>query len=407
MNVNKQEGCSKMKAIIVRLTKAKYVLAALVLAAVAAMPLATRHAYAAQVTSRSIEMSDSNPGDSGVTYNVQFTPGTSTTIGGIVVDICANDPIIGDTSCTFPTGFSWASSPTLAGGFTGMGTGWTASGVQAGAGAGATQVLELSNATPQSVSTGTPVNFQITSVTNPTTANLAFYARILTFDTSAHMTAQYTTSTTTRASTFANNVDYGGVAISTGTGISITAKVMETITFCVSGAAPTAGCGGTTAPTLTIGHGTNNILDSTAVDTKNAFSQISTNAQGGITIRMKSGNSCSNGGLSTNGGSTCNIPGVGATAAAITAGTAKFGMYVTPASGNTVASAPYNGGTTTYGMDNSSGTAVTTTYGSPVVTTSGPVNSENDTYTFGATAANTTQAGIYTVTEQLIATGVF
>ena len=385
----------------------RYVVVAVVLTVIALTPALTQRANAAQVSSRSIELSDSNPSDSSVTYNVKFTPGTSTTIGGIVVDICANDPIIGDTSCTYPAGFSWAASPTLNAGFTGMGTGWTASGVQGGAGSGATQVLELSNATPQSVSTGTPVNFQITSATNPSTANQAFYARILTFDTSAHMTAQYTVSTTTRASSFANNVDYGGVAISTGTGISITAKVMETITFCVSAAAPTAGCGGTTTPTLTLGHGTNNILDSSAVDTKNAYSQISTNAQSGVTIRMKSGNSCSNGGLSANGGSTCNIPGIGATAAAISAGTADFGMYVTAASGNTVASAPYNGGTTTYGMDNSSGTAVTTTYGSPVVTASGPVNSENDTYTFGATASNTTQAGIYTVTEQLIATGVF
>lgn len=383
-----------MKKVLSRVMRPVHALLAVALTLMVVMPMVNdATASAAQVTSRSIEMSDSTPSGTSVSYNVTFTPGTSTTVGGIVVDICDNDPIIGDTSCTFPTGFDWGgATPTLAAGYTGMGTGWTAAGVQGGAGSGKSQVLELSNATPQSLSTGTPASFTITSVVNPSTANHSFYARILTFDTSAHMTAQYTVTTTTRASSFLNQIDYGGVAMSTANTIAITAKVMESLSFCVYHST----CGD--SPAISLGHGTNTILDNTAVDTNTDIFSISTNAQSGANIRMK-GDTLKSGSNS--------LLAAGSTPVTINNGDTshQFGMYVsTPGTGITKA-ATYNGGTgTQYGFNTAN---TTSTYGDSIATLAAPVNSSASTMTFGATAANTTPAGIYTTSLALIATGTF
>jgi hypothetical protein len=366
-----------------------YGFAALALAVAALVPGLAGHASAAQVTTRSIKMSSSTAG-AAASYQTVFTPGTSTTVGGIVVDFCDNDPIIGDTSCTVPTGFTVTASPTVTVNG-GMGSGWTFSSGNSG------QVLFLSNTTPQSLSTGTPVDFTITSATNPNTANHSFYARILTFNTAANMTSQYTVSTTTRASSFANMIDYGGIAMSTATPINITARVMESLAFCVYKTT----CGDD--PSMTIGHGANTILDATAVNTGAALFSISTNAQSGAAIRWK-GDYLKSGANS--------IPSVGSasgntTPTTITAGTAAFGLAVTTLGTNISLTgySTYGGnGTSTFGMYTA---GVTGTYGDQIAALTGPTNSSVSTVTFGATASNTTPAGIYTATEQLIATGSF
>lgn len=369
--------------------RAIYGFTALALAVVALVPGLSGRASAAQVTTRSIKMSSSTAGASALSYQVVFSPGTTTTVGGIVVDFCDNDPIIGDTSCTVPTGFTVSGSPAITANG-GMGTGWTAASANSG------QVLKLSNTTPQSLSTATPVDFTITTVTNPTTANHSFYARIVTFDTSANM-ANYTVSGTTRAASFAGMVDYGGIALSTATPINITARVMESLAFCVYKTT----CGDD--PSMTIGHGTNTILDATAVDTGNAKFSISTNAQSGAAIRWK-GDYLKSGANS--------IPSVGSasgntTPSTITAGTSAFGLAVTTLGTNISLTgySTYGGnGTSTFGMYTA---GVTGTYGDQIASLTGPTNSSVTTVTFGATASNTTPAGIYTATEQLIATGSF
>jgi hypothetical protein len=99
------------------------------------------------------------------------------------------------------------------------------------------------------------------------------------------------------------------------------------------------------------------------------------------------------------------------------AGTAGFGLFVAASSNNTTGTgtiapvAPYNGnGHTTissdlfYGMN---GTNVTSTYGDVIASSSAPLSLTNNRLVFAATAALTTQAGIYTVNESLIVTGTF
>lgn len=349
------------------------------------VPAMSGKAFAySQITSRSIELSDSTAATSSVSYQVQFT--TSSSIKDVIIDFCPDSPLYADT-CSTLTGFSAAT----AGITTGTGTtGWTIASESA-------QHVEVSGA----AATGT-VSFTLTNIANPSSVG-SFYGRIY----------DYTTTTTgyTNATTPGTVADFGGIALSTAANISVTAKVQEELTFCVAGAVITAACAnaGVNPPNLTIGHGSPTlILDSTAVDTANAYMQVSTNAQGDVVVRMKNNNPC--GGLSDDGGATCGIPPVGASAATITAGTADFGLFVSASSGgigtiNPVA--PYDT-TNEYGMDNtSSPDNITTTYGSEIAATAGATNNVNSTLTFGATASNTTPAGIYEASLTLIATGTF
>jgi hypothetical protein len=363
----------------------------LMLVATLLMGLLPANASAAQITTRSIKMSSSNAGNANTSYNVVFNPGQSTTIGGIIVDFCANTPIIGDTSCTLPTSFTLGTTPavTINSGLPAVGGSWTTAGIQGGAAASNFQVLKLTNGTPQSVATGTPVDFTITTVTNPNVDNTSFYARIVTFDTSANTTSQYTASGTTRAATFANMVDYGGIAMSTGKVINITAKVMENLALCVYKTT----C--TDDPSFTIGHGANNILDTSAVDTATVNFSISTNAQGTTTVRIK-------GDTLKAGSNDIDAPG-GASAITFSAGTEKFGLRISTA-GSFSPVAPYNGAAGDYGLNTTNSTS---TYGESMGTFTGPVNNSVTTVTYGATAGATTAAGIYTAAHQYIATASF
>ncbi|MFA5003722.1 MAG: hypothetical protein WC498_00370 [Candidatus Saccharimonadales bacterium] len=373
---------------------------ALVLSMSGALPaLLGGTAYAGQVTTRSIQLSNSTPSATGTTYNVSFKPTATGTVGGIVVDFCSDSPIIGSTNCTAPAGMTIGASPsvTITSGL-GVGGTWATTSSTA-------NTLFYTNATPQAVTAGTSVIFTINAVTN-TSATGSFYARVLTFDTAAHTTAQYTLAGATRASTFANELDYGGIALSTATAISITATVMETLSFCVSKVAPGVGCTGTSVPTLTLGHGSPLALDSSAVDTDTAYTQVSSNANSGVIVNLKTTSSVTCSGLSRDGGATCGIPGKGAFGT-ITAGTANFGLNVADGTGGTgTVSHNANYGTTvgSYGMG---AAAPFSTYGDPIESSTGATANVNSLLTFAATAATTTPAGIYSTTESLIATGTF
>ena len=402
--------------------------------------VAKASAAAGQVTSRSVQLSDSSASSNGkitsgvgsgtgVTYKITFTVATATTIGGIVVDICGNTPLIGDTTCTLPAGFSWGSA-TPSASLTGATGTWTAGSKQgAGASAAAPQVLTMSNSTP--VTPGGPVTITVTGVTNPNatnytaTNNYTFYARIVTFDTSGNMTSNYTANagSTARAASFTGMVDYGGAAMSLQMPIAITARVMETMTFCVSGAAMTSGCTGAAPANIDIGQSVNGtIVLGTTLSSTPAYSQISTNATNGYGIYMKARYAC--GGLSKDGGTTCQIPAVnsgGATAAAIANGAGAFGAQVssgTAASGgsgtNTAVTRWAQTGSN-YLMDTTtSNDNVGATYGSLVASSASEApasnkqaDSVNNTYTFGAAASSTTPAGIYSQAFLLVAVGVF
>jgi hypothetical protein len=405
------------------LKRSTNVVLAVALSLGALVPILNSHAYAyTQLTLRSIRLSSSAVGATGTSYKVTFTP--TTAAKNVRIDFCSNSPLYTD-SCTAPTGMD-ASTATFTAG-TGT-SGWS---IASGNNSAATprpnvtvNAVTITNAST-AYATGSPIDFELGTIKNPTTTG-TFYARINTY-----VAASNNWDTAATPGTVA---DYGGIALSTANLISITAKVQETLTFCVSGVdlSPSSDCTSATTPTLTLGHGTPAVLDQTATDTASAYTQVSTNANTGISMRMKSSNACSNGGLSSDGGTTCNIPGVasgspaGSTAQAITSGTAAFGLYVANSTTSTTTTPAVTGtGTITpdanyhnashvtiptdiwFGMDQSGTVGVATTYGDIIAASSAPLSLVNNRLVFGATASLTTQAGIYTVNESIITTGTF
>ncbi len=394
---------------------ALFAAAALLVGAAAPLALKSPSAEAAQVslTSRSIQMSDSAPSATAVKYKLKMQ--TTQAMQSFVVDFCGNSPLIGLT-CTAPTGFATGSATLTANGT------WSIV-------ATASQ-WKFTNTASQAAGSFT---LEVNGITNPSTTG-TFYARVLTYSNAGY-------GTYVSASSPGNYNDYGGIALSTTTPISITAKVQETMTLCTSGGTaatmptPTAGftglnCAGFTAPAITLGGGTNyDVIDSSSIYRRSAWSQISTNATNGYAIYMRANNLCG-GGLTKAPATdaTCGIPAVngGASSAlAIIAGTAAFGVDVengvaeSGGVGDNQAVAPWstnsNNPTNQFVMDDTtSNNSVKTTnspYGSKVIDTTAATvkqaNSVTNEYKFGVTASPTTPSGIYQQQFSLIAVGLF
>jgi hypothetical protein len=409
-------------------------LAALLL--VAASPMFQAHkAAAAQVTNRSIEMTDAaSSGTSvttgvgsgtNVTYRVSFTA-IAASAQSLIIDFCSQTPLM-NASCTRPAGMT-TNAAALAAVSGDIGTGWSIDTTPPNP---LTQVngrIMLTSDGAHDIAPG-PQVFDLTGITNPSTVG-SFYARIYTFSNTTYGTYADPDAGVDPAGA-GDFVDFGGIALSTVNVITITARVQEQLTFCITKATGFTDCSDAAVsaaanlPAIVLGHTVNGIqvLDSGAVDTGTINSQLSTNATNGAVVRMRNSNlTC--GGLSADNGTTCAIPAINAgaaTASAMTAGTAAFGLFVSSSTlgtngigALTPTAAYHNGSHVTvpgdvwYGMD--TGTAndnVTSTFGSTLCSTPSPVYRVNNSYTFAATAALTTPAGIYTANLSMIATGTF
>ena len=216
-----------------------YAMAALSLLIGIAYPvIRPKLASAAQLTTRSITISDS--GASGgtittgvgsgtnVTYKVAFT--TSVSSQSVIIDFCAEDPIVGDT-CTAPTGLSFATTSLVGGTGNITPAGWTLTST-------AGQV-KIARSTGTAATAGIQ-QFELTGVTNPSSVGLgvsakpvgSFFSRIYTY---SDTTFGATTTAYTTPLAPGDYKDYGGIALSTNRIITITARVQEQLTFCVSG----------------------------------------------------------------------------------------------------------------------------------------------------------------------------
>ena len=206
--------------------------------AVAALTLATvtpglvpAFASAAQVTERSVELSSSSKQATGVTYNVKFTTVSTTAPEAVVLDFCSDTPLIG-ADCGLPASFD--ASLASASGFTVEPT--------------------TTAANNRVVVTGTfaaagEVTIPLANVANPSVAG-PLYVRILTYNTEANAKAYTSTSYETGL------LDQGSAAVSITDTVGVSAAVLESMTFCVSGAAiTTENCGTVTAPVLKLGEG--------------------------------------------------------------------------------------------------------------------------------------------------------
>ena len=376
-------------------------LQALSLAAASTLPvLLPQSANAAgQVQSRSIEMSDSKVSATSVTYKVKFTAATTATIKSLVVDFCSNSPIIGD-ACTAPTGFT-VGTPTVTV-VSGI-TGWTGP-----TSASSGRTLKISNATGNALTAGSSVvEFDLTTATNTSTLG-SFYGRILTYpnDSGANSAATYA------AASEGSYTDYGGIALATANKIDITAKVQETLNFCVY--ATTSGgttCGGATAFTgvttaVTLGDSNGVLQDTTQTYTSTSGFGLGSNALNGVYVRMK-------GATLTSGTNTIDPYGASCTANSAATTVEQFGMRVSTAGAGQTAIAPYNCAASNHGLDITTACGgandgnITCLYGQKIASTTTASDETQSTIEWAAKAANASAAGIYTTTMTFIATGSY
>jgi hypothetical protein len=462
--------------------RAIYVLLSLVMLVGIIIPLFNLKAAAAgsQLLSREIKMSDSGASSNGiatgvgsgtaVTYRVQFT--AATTAHSLVIDFCNDSPIIADSTC-FTTANTMDTSaatlvqvgsdiikPTSAGGF------WTASHVHT-SGISGQESFKIADDGSHPITAGVHT-FDIVGVTNPTTVG-TFYARIYSYTSNIFdndNNGGTGADNWTGPSSPGTYLDYGGIALSTTQTITISARVQEALTFCVTSSDPanwtTAGpnihsCAdtvvGANLPALTIGTGSpTKVLSATTVDTGNVYTQLSTNATNGAIVRIRNSNTAC-GGLSADSGTTCSIapvallPGgctIGTNCAAqqvqngATSGISAFGLFASdgvddPGTGggptlNTVNSSSCTSPTefhvashakfdpnhtadadTYYGMPYqvSNVAGVTSPFGADIVRCTQPVYRVDNYYQFAVTPTLSTPAGIYKANLSMIATATF
>lgn len=375
--------------------RARYIVAALLLAFSVFVPIL---ASAATVTERSIALSSAVASATAVSYKVAFTAPT-TGAGAFVVEFCDDSPLIG-VACNAPTGMNAAAAASAT------------SGVTAVTGSANKIVVTKTIAADENVSV------DVTGITNP--AKGTVYARIVTYDTAVN--AGLYTSTDLGD----GEIDRGAVAFAITDGIAVSGDVLESLAFCLSGAAIADNCAGSpTAPVLKLGEDNAGVVSLTGtVSTGDVFTQLSTNAVNGAVVSLKSGaTDC--GGL-VRAGSANNTDGCGIKPSLIadpldpdafldaTTNKALFGVRASALAaggnpvGTLVAANGYND--TSYLMNYVAGnaTGVTSTYGDQILTTSGaPANNQNMQLTFGASASTNTPAGSYSANLSMIATGTF
>lgn len=408
---------------------------AAILFAASLVPLLTRqqaNAYGL-VASRSITMSTSAASATSVTYHVRFDVATAGALGGIVVEFCDNSPIIGDTTCGAIAGFD-IGTPTVSGQSDGSGTDFDGvtddcnlSALTTAADLGNTNhTLALTDATGTgSLSVGATCFFDLTTVTNPSTANHSFYARIYTYASNTNALGY----TLADPEAVGPMVDAGGIALSTAAQITVTAKVQERLTFCVftTDGTPANTCGATTpvsGTAISLGDDNGVLNENEAFVNKEPQFSIYTNASSGAIVRAKATGTLTSGSFNITAIAAGN--GTGTTSSP---GSEQFGFCLYESTGSLMTiAAPYDDTTDCAGTTDTAGNApgsgggdngatfafdtttagenLTTTYGDVVATKPAGVFS-SAIMPFMANIATTTEPGIYTATMTFIATGTY
>ncbi|MDB5161783.1 MAG: exported protein of unknown function [Candidatus Saccharibacteria bacterium] len=310
-------------------------------------------ASAAQITGRSVTISNSANGATGVTYQFDFTvPTTGTPIKSIDFQSCTTL-----ASCGTPVGVG---SSTLASQPTGVGavSGWTVNTSTAGS-------LRLeNNANATNPSGAQRVIFA--GVTNPATTNTTYFFKI----------------TTHSNSTYSAAVDTGNVATSTAGLITVTATVDETLAFSV------------TTATVALGS-----LSTSSTASGVSTMSASTNAATGYGISV-------NGTTLTSGANTIAAL---ASGTAATTNTPQFGINLVANTVPSVGSAVSGAGSGVASVANGYGTANSFKFvtGDVVASATVPTNSNTFTTSYIANINALQKPGAYSTTLTYIATANF
>jgi len=245
-------------------------------------PFQLRHVYAADLTPRSLKLSDATAAMANVQYELKFTTPGISTIGSIRLQICSNTSLV-DDGCTPPIGFDDSaavisgqinSSPFVI--------------------SGSSTANELILTRPPTVEPSGILLFTFTGITNPSSTG-SYYARIFT----------YASSDGTGPSTNAN-----GLAFTINRGLGIDTEVPPYIKFCLGESITNFDCTTATEPFSDLGDLSPNI-------TSAAQSQmvIATNAEGGYSMWVS-------GATMMSGGNVINAMNGGTVAK----GTSQFGL---------------------------------------------------------------------------------
>jgi hypothetical protein len=350
------------------------------------------------ISTRSIKMSSAQQAATNTIYSVGFTTNTAAqTIGSVVIRFCSNNPIIGDT-CNAPLNFDVNRAGLSINNQTCTLAGFSVSTTQGG-----TNTLVLTR-TPSSIPTGTAACFDLgngstNGITNPNTTNTTFFARILVFGTS---TPTLTAPADENAAT-----DAGGVALSTTNVLNVTAKVQEALTFCLYTQANCAAGGNA----VNLGD-SNNVLAATNVTYTDATPKfdLSSNALGGVTVRMKGDTLTSGSFTITAFGATCAADSTSSSVEqfgvrVVTYGTGQY--FGDAAVGSTAPTGSVNDFSCNAGFHKFDPTTANTTYGQNFVKTIGATDVSTTNFELAAKAAGTTEAGVYTSKLQFIATATY
>jgi hypothetical protein len=348
-----------------RITVIKTLTLALIMSIVPLTSIAQVHA--AQITNRSVTLSNSAGAATGVTYSLASAAlPTATAVKSVQIQLCTT----ASGACTTPTGFSSTSSA-LASQPTGLGaaSGWTVNAATAGS-------LRIVNASNATVPSGA-VAIVWSGVVNPTATNTTFYGIITTYSDAAWTTP----------------LDTGTVALSTSTQVQVALTVGETLTFCTGTSITGQNCATAAGSLVSLGNGS-----STATSSGTSIIAASTNGNNGYSVTV-------NGTTLTSGANTITALAVGA---ASSIGTKQFGLNLantntTPAVGAAISGTGTGVAAANYGTNNSFRFAT----GETVATASGPTNANTFTIGYIANIDGITPAGTYTSNLTYIATANF
>lgn len=337
---------------------------------------------AGNLSSRSVTLGTSVAGTTNVTYAYAWTAGTTDTVRAVKFEVC-DSPVetvaCANASQSAGADFSGASiagapSPTGVVGFASGGASTNSFLITKAAG-----VAETANTTTNTIS--------IAGITNPTATNQQFYLRITT----------YNSDTTQNSGT---EIDYGAVAVSTATALSLSGTVPPTLQFCV-GVTVTATCSSATGNAVDFG-----FFSPSSTTSGTSQMAASTNAGGGYGITI-------NGTTLTSGAHS--FPAMGtqtlnsSNTAASSIGTSQFGTNVVA---NTVPSVGVNpdnslGGTGAGFGGYASSNGFRFFSGDTVATAPSSTKGTLYTNSYIVNMAGDQTAGLYTTTLTYICTGTF
>jgi hypothetical protein len=320
---------------------------------------------AGQLTVRSLTLGSSAQGVQ-TSYSFALTTASTATIQSISAQICT----AASGACTTPSGFTITGDAFGSTTFSGT---WTNNTATAGQ-------LRASATSAASTNSGTAKTVSWTSVTNPTTANQTFYARITTYSDAA-----WTTS-----------VDTGTVAASTAQQISLSGTMDESLVFCVGTSITGQNCGTISGSSVNFG-----TFSSAATSSGTSVMAVSTNGVSGYAITVNG---------STLTCSSCSgSPTIAALASqtASSIGTAQFGLNLkantTPSVGANVSGSGSGTATGNYGTADQYRFVT----GDSVASAAAASNANTFTTSYIVNVPGSQAAGTYTATMTYIATATF